>query len=137
MSLQRTPSTVKFLIHDDATNSFVATPYEFGAHGISDITTRPQRALWSGLHGDSLPTNEMVAIPMTNGVKPQTNGKRGTPLGTNDPYAPRAANLLSKISNFNTIESTLRGTFPSDHSVERRRDVYSDGNAGGILPLEI
>ena len=57
--------------------------------------------------------------PLTNGVKPNANGKRGTSRANRppppseqqrNPYAPRAADFLSNISNFNIIESTLRGS---------------------------
>lgn len=69
-------------------------------------------------NGDTLPTepSQMVAVPLTNG--PSASGKRGTAPRTNhttetrNPYAPRAADFLSNISNFNIIESTLRGTEP-------------------------
>jgi homocitrate synthase len=54
----------------------------------------------------------MVAIPASNGVQ-----KRGTSSSNRavldqqrrNPYAPRASDFLSNISNFNIIESTLRG----------------------------
>jgi homocitrate synthase len=57
----------------------------------------------------------MVQVPLTNGHALPTNGKRGTAPILNakekrNPYAPRAADFLSNISNFNIIESTLRGT---------------------------
>jgi len=67
-----------------------------------------------------MPTDksEMVEVPLSkpNGVS--TNGKRGTSRSNHaqhleqqraNPYAPRAADFLSNISNFNIIESTLRG----------------------------
>jgi homocitrate synthase len=67
---------------------------------------------------DVLPTDEseMVQVPLTNG---NANGKRGTTRSNTahleqqrrNPYAPRAADFLSNISNFNIIESTLRGLF--------------------------
>lgn len=67
---------------------------------------------------DVLPTeqSEMVQVPLTNG---KANGKRGTSRSNTahleqqrrNPYAPRAADFLSNISNFNIIESTLRGIF--------------------------
>ncbi|KAG6844970.1 Homocitrate synthase isozyme [Tephrocybe sp. NHM501043] len=64
-------------------------------------------------NGDALPNEEMVHVPLTNG--PQSSGKRGTAPRANgastekrNPYAPRAADFLSNISNFNIIESTLR-----------------------------
>jgi len=57
--------------------------------------------------------SEMVAIP--------TNGKRGTTRSADiaarleqqrrNPYGPNAADFLSNISNFNIIESTLRGMY--------------------------
>jgi homocitrate synthase len=62
--------------------------------------------------------SEMVPIPLTNGAN-GTNGKRGTSRSNGmsnyleqrrtNPYAPRAADFLSNVSNFNIIESTLRG----------------------------
>lgn len=63
---------------------------------------------------------EMVEIPMSNGDKPNgvnANGKRGTSRAQRahidtqpkNPYAARASDFLSNISNFNIIESTLRG----------------------------
>jgi hypothetical protein len=68
-------------------------------------------------NGDVLPSDpsEMVQVPLTNGHALPTNGKRGTAPILNakekrNPYAPRAADFLSNISNFNIIESTLRGT---------------------------
>jgi homocitrate synthase len=70
-------------------------------------------------NGDNLPSTlgEMVEIPIGNGVKPSANGKRGTSRSQKpkfdqpkNPYAPRAADFLSNISNFNIIESTLRGS---------------------------
>lgn len=72
-------------------------------------------------NGDNVPTDssEMVAVPLTNG---DANGKRGTSRSNtrnyleqrrSNPYAPRAADFLSNISNFNIIESTLRGLNPS------------------------
>ncbi|KNZ72174.1 Homocitrate synthase, mitochondrial [Termitomyces sp. J132] len=63
-------------------------------------------------NGDNLPNEEMVAFPLTNG---SSSEKRGTNPTLNrlsseqrNPYAPRAADFLSNISNFNIIESTLR-----------------------------
>lgn len=51
----------------------------------------------------------------TNGVH-TTNGKRGSTRSNlprtdqqRNPYAPRASDFLSNVSNFNIIESTLRG----------------------------
>lgn len=80
-------------------------------------------------NGDSTPVADkadMVPIPLTNGVKTNgvnANGKRGTSRAANrsasdqqhNPYAPRASDFLSNISNFNIIESTLRG-LTSSHS---------------------
>jgi homocitrate synthase len=73
-------------------------------------------------NGDQLPSDksEMVQVPISNGANgTHTNGKRGTPNRQNaptdrqrqNPYAPRASDFLSNISNFNIIESTLRGAF--------------------------
>ncbi|KAG6886251.1 Homocitrate synthase isozyme [Termitomyces sp. T32_za158] len=63
-------------------------------------------------NGDNLANGEMVPVPLTNG---SSSGKRGTNPSLNrlsaeqrNPYAPRAADFLSNISNFNIIESTLR-----------------------------
>ena len=72
-------------------------------------------------NGDVLPSDpsQMVQVPLTNGHAPPTNGKRGTAPRINaiqekrNPYAPRAADFLSNISNFNIIESTLRGLLSS------------------------
>lgn len=73
-------------------------------------------------HGDTLPTerSEMIQVPLTNGTA-NTSGKRGTSRSNDavnlleqqrrNPYAPRAADFLSNISNFNIIESTLRGLY--------------------------
>jgi len=76
-------------------------------------------------NGDSLATvtdtSEMIAVPMSND---NVKGKRGTAARGNgvnghanhldqprrNPYAPRASDFLSNISNFNIIESTLRGS---------------------------
>lgn len=65
--------------------------------------------------------SEMVEVPLTNGTNGTNvlngNGKRGTTQSQNgrtppkNPYAPRASDFLSNISNFNIIESTLRGTY--------------------------
>lgn len=59
--------------------------------------------------------SEMVNIPLASSAP----GKRGTTRSESikkyldeklkNPYAPRAADFLSNISNFNIIESTLRG----------------------------
>ncbi|KAH6909045.1 homocitrate synthase [Coprinopsis sp. MPI-PUGE-AT-0042] len=67
--------------------------------------------------GDSLPADktDMVAVDV-NGTNGTTNGKRGTYRDPNahlkrdntNPYAARASDLLSNLSNFNIIESTLR-----------------------------
>jgi homocitrate synthase len=70
-------------------------------------------------NGDALPSTpaDMVEVPIANGVKPNANEKRGTSRSQRpnvdkqtNPYAPRAADFLSNISNFNIIESTLRGS---------------------------
>ena len=80
-------------------------------------------------NGDSTPVDrsEMVQVPLTNGASNGTNGvnkveKRGTSRPVNgtslnqrlNPYAPRASDFLSNISNFNIIESTLRGNVAPD-----------------------
>jgi len=65
----------------------------------------------------STPTqSEMVAVPI--------NEKRGTSRSADvsarlaqqrrNPYGPNAADFLSNISNFNIIESTLRGKYHSE-----------------------
>ena len=73
---------------------------------------------------------DMVAVPLTNGVKPNANGKRGTSRANRppppseqqrNPYAPRAADFLSNISNFNIIESTLRGALRASPHLDNRR----------------
>jgi homocitrate synthase len=77
--------------------------------------------------GDN-PPSEMIEVPLsTNGTHPATtNGKRGTTSNgmrhyleqrRKNPYAPRAADFLSNISNFNIIESTLRGLSVSPFSL--------------------
>lgn len=84
-------------------------------------------------NGDALPngTSQMVAVDMSNGathtssvksngVNGHSNGVNGHSHGTNtgakileqqqrNPYAPRASDFLSNVSNFKIIESTLRG----------------------------
>jgi homocitrate synthase len=66
-------------------------------------------------NGDALShdPSEMVAV-QTNGSngRAATNGKsngRVTDQQRFNPYAPRASDFLSNVSNFNIIESTLRG----------------------------
>jgi len=71
-------------------------------------------------NGDSLPSDpsQMVQVPLDASNK---SGKRGTSRNNNatasieaqrrNPYAPRASDFLSNISNFNIIESTLRGSY--------------------------
>lgn len=76
-------------------------------------------------NGDSLPVEQQDMVPV-NGLSSRpspakTNGINGT-NGVNghssrsrseapkNPYAPRYADFLSNVSNFNIIESTLRGT---------------------------
>ena len=75
--------------------------------------------------------SEMVQVPLngstsahsvastaaaSNGVNGHANGTaNGTaprPQRPINPYAPRASDFLSNVSNFKIIESTLRGTFP-------------------------
>lgn len=79
-------------------------------------------------NGDMLPADasQMVPVDMshtngsTNGVNGDANGHvngnvngRSRPVAANaqprNPYAPRYADFLSNVSNFNIIESTLRG----------------------------
>lgn len=85
-------------------------------------------------NGDSTPNDpsQMVAVDLTNGSSSHTssisaNGVNGHANGANghaalngtnkyqeqqrrNPYAPRASDFLSNVSNFKIIESTLRGT---------------------------
>lgn len=70
-------------------------------------------------NGDSLPTDpaQMVAVEIPQRVgRPTTavNGINGHAKSVGqkkiNPYAPRASDFLSNISNFNIIESTLRGS---------------------------
>ena len=84
-------------------------------------------------NGDAAPADksEMVNVPLTNGA---ADGKRGS-SSTNahsiieqqkkNPYAPRASDFLSNVSNFNIIESTLRGAsitrLPPSHPLTPRR----------------
>lgn len=69
----------------------------------------------------------MIEVPLSNGNQNKSNGangvhkeaKRGTTRTIrtelekqkSNPYAPRASDFLSNISNFNIIESTLRGKY--------------------------
>ena len=73
---------------------------------------------------DVLPAakGDVVQVPIgtngTNGVH-TINEKRGSSTRLNaprtsqqrNPYAPRASDFLSNVSNFNIIESTLRGFY--------------------------
>lgn len=63
-------------------------------------------------NGDALPndTSNMVSVD-TNGPSSRANGNTLHPREQQrrNPYAPRASDFLSNISNFNIIESTLRG----------------------------
>lgn len=79
-------------------------------------------------NGDSTPNDpsQMIPVDLSNGTSHQasvqSNGVNGhaTPNGAanssyaeqqkRNPYAPRASDFLSNISNFKIIESTLRGT---------------------------
>ena len=62
--------------------------------------------------------DEMVAIPTgkvkgLNGINGHSNGtvKSGSAhQNQRNPYAPRASDFLSNVSNFSIIESTLRGS---------------------------
>jgi len=77
---------------------------------------------------------EMVEVPISNGVKPNPNGKRGTSRSQKalfdqqrtNPYAPRAADFLSNVSNFNIIESTLRGSLTIILSHPYSRNINID-----------
>jgi homocitrate synthase len=62
----------------------------------------------------------MVEVSLTNATQNANGeGRRGTPRNLRaemdrqklNPYAPRASDFLSNISNFNIIESTLRGIY--------------------------
>lgn len=72
-------------------------------------------------NGDVLPadSSSMVAVPLDGkrGTNPRsrgrTNGVNGQQQQPHNPYAPRASDFLSNISNFNIIESTLRGAYTS------------------------
>ncbi|EEB88378.1 hypothetical protein MPER_13819, partial [Moniliophthora perniciosa FA553] len=61
----------------------------------------------------------MVQVPLTNGSNGVNGVNKGEKRGTtrsnsaihnqrHNPYAPRASDFLSNVSNFNIIESTLR-----------------------------
>ena len=70
-------------------------------------------------NGDSLSTSDpsqMVQVDLSNGSQNKTNGVNGTSAikalqeqQKRNPYAARASDLLSNVSNFSIIESTLRG----------------------------
>lgn len=68
-------------------------------------------------NGDALPNHpsEMVAVdPNATSTSRSVNGhtiQRNGREQRRNPYAPRASDFLSNISNFSIIESTLRGTF--------------------------
>jgi homocitrate synthase len=66
--------------------------------------------------GDALPSqpSEMVEVPLNEkrGTSAKVNGFNGHTQSaeqTRNPYAPRPSDFLSNVSNFNIIESTLRG----------------------------
>ena len=79
-------------------------------------------------NGDSTPNDpsQMVPVDLTNGTSHQssvkTNGVNGHATNgaadshadrqKRNPYAPRASDFLSNVSNFKIIESTLRGEWP-------------------------
>ena len=59
-------------------------------------------------------TPEMVAVPLVNGKRGTNGMQNGHSRMQNDqqrrnPYACRASDFLSNVSNFSIIESTLRG----------------------------
>lgn len=76
-------------------------------------------------NGDSTPNDpsQMVPVDLSNGTTHQAsvqsngaNGHASSSAAANaveqqrkNPYAPRASDFLSNISNFSIIESTLRG----------------------------
>lgn len=86
-------------------------------------------------NGDSTPNDpsEMVAVELSNGNSTHINGVNGHTNGINghaatngqskpqeqqrrNPYAPRASDFLSNVSNFKIIESTLRGMSSTSRS---------------------
>ena len=85
-------------------------------------------------NGDSTPNDpsQMVPVDLTNGASHsssvKTNGVNGHASNgatepsverqRRNPYAPRASDFLSNVSNFKIIESTLRGNYRS-HTVFR------------------
>lgn len=78
-------------------------------------------------NGDSTPNDpsQMVPVDLSNGtshqasVQSNSNGHAATNGAASsyaeqqrrNPYAPRASDFLSNVSNFKIIESTLRGTY--------------------------
>lgn len=71
-------------------------------------------------NGDSTPSDpsQMVPVNLSNGTSHQASTQTNGHAATNgsakqrvNPYAPRAADFLSNISNFSIIESTLRGVY--------------------------
>ena len=71
-------------------------------------------------NGDSTPNDpsQMVPVDLSNGTSHQasvqSNGANGQATSyaeqqKRNPYAPRASDFLSNVSNFKIIESTLRG----------------------------
>ncbi|KAJ3518889.1 hypothetical protein NM688_g9379 [Phlebia brevispora] len=80
-------------------------------------------------NGDSAANDrsEMVPIDLTNGgTRTHTNGhdmKARLEQQRRNPYAPRASDFLSNVSNFKIIESTLRGARRTHHDEEVRADL--------------
>lgn len=85
---------------------------------------------------------DMVEVPLASNVKPNgvdANGKRGTSRASarpqaeqqqRNPYAPRASDFLSNVSNFNIIESTLRGAYLSSLHLDNRKKLTSPSIRG-------
>lgn len=69
-------------------------------------------------NGEALPNDTSNMVPVdtngpsssrSNGVRANGNTTHPREQQKRNPYAPRASDFLSNISNFNIIESTLRG----------------------------
>ena len=83
------------------------------------IISLPSTKMCPGHNAESAPVEktEMVPVDTQSAPTPAPIKKRGTSRNPNahlhtqprNPYAARASDLISNISNFNIIESTLRG----------------------------
>ena len=82
----------------------------------------------------------MVEVPLTQRSNDaHSEGRRGTSSSLRaemerqklNPYAPRASDFLSNISNFNIIESTLRGICSPFHMIARpfKKKLFDRGRA--------